>query len=78
MILIAASLYLPQHIAFLTKRAWFYYHGDETSKSIASTAVSGVSATKMGLREAVETLRQHTGGKVAGTAQAWTEGAREL
>jgi hypothetical protein len=72
MVLIAASLYLPQHIAFLTKRAWFYYHGDETAKSLASTVVAGMPATKMGLREAVETLKHHAANK------AWTEAAKEL
>ncbi|KAG9236609.1 hypothetical protein BJ875DRAFT_455934 [Amylocarpus encephaloides] len=29
MIIIAMTLYLPQHITFLTSRAWFYYNGDE-------------------------------------------------
>jgi hypothetical protein len=37
MILIAASLYLPQHLAFLTNRAWFYYHGDEVAKGMAAS-----------------------------------------
>lgn len=31
MILIAASLYLPQHIHFIINRAWFYWHGDDAS-----------------------------------------------
>jgi hypothetical protein len=35
MILIACSLYLPQHIAWVTNRAWFYYHGDENSKIVS-------------------------------------------
>ena len=29
MIIIAASLYLPQHITNVASRAWFYYAGDE-------------------------------------------------
>ena len=33
MIIIAITLYLPQHIAFLTNRAWFYYNGDESAKA---------------------------------------------
>lgn len=55
MILIAASLYLPQHINFLTSRAWYYYHGHDialtnspdlakTSEVIAQTVVESVKA----------------------------------
>ena len=29
MIIIAASLYLPEHIATVASRAWFYYAGDD-------------------------------------------------
>ena len=35
MIIIAASLYLPEHIATVLSRAWFYYAGDETSHTSA-------------------------------------------
>jgi hypothetical protein len=35
MIVIAASLYLPQHIHDIALRAWFYYAGDD------AIAVSG-------------------------------------
>lgn len=31
MILIAASLYLPEHIAQLANRAFYYYAGDESA-----------------------------------------------
>ncbi|CCD51232.1 hypothetical protein BofuT4_P015380.1 [Botrytis cinerea T4] len=41
MVIIAMTLYLPQHITFLTNRAWFYYNGDESAKS-ALTSVSPV------------------------------------
>lgn len=39
MIIIAATLYLPQHLAFLTNRAWFYYNGPspEIVKATAAT-----------------------------------------
>lgn len=40
MIIIAITLYLPQHIAFITNRAWFYYNGDENAKA----AVEGVKS----------------------------------
>jgi len=56
MILIAASLYLPQHINFLLNRAWFYWHGDDTTSNeltnaaIKSTgsAVAGFAKETMG------------------------------
>ena len=35
MIIIAASLYLPEHITTVASRAWFYYAGDETAGIIA-------------------------------------------
>lgn len=38
MIIIAMTLYLPQHITFLTNRAWFYYNGDESAKSALTSA----------------------------------------
>jgi len=41
MIIIAMTLYLPQHITFLTNRAWFYYNGDEAAKT-ALTSTSPV------------------------------------
>ena len=40
MIIIAASLYLPEHIATMWNRAWFYYAGDETGAA-GATAVRG-------------------------------------
>ncbi|RDW89490.1 hypothetical protein BP6252_01522 [Coleophoma cylindrospora] len=49
MVIIAMTLYLPQHIAFLTNRAWFYYHGDEEAmvygvKSVIENAVTTSTA----------------------------------
>ncbi|KAI9852609.1 MAG: hypothetical protein M1824_001850 [Vezdaea acicularis] len=35
MIIIAASLYLPQHIMTIASRAWFYYAGEEGDGSRA-------------------------------------------
>jgi hypothetical protein len=72
MILIAASLYLPQHIAFLTSRAWFYYHGDETTKSVMDSAAAVTTQAAMGILES-EGLT--LAGKLQGTAEAQ---AREL
>lgn len=31
MIVIAASLYLPEHVATMLSRAWFYYAGEENA-----------------------------------------------
>jgi len=41
MIIIAITLYLPQHIAFLTNRAWFYYNGDESAKTAVVVVTTG-------------------------------------
>ncbi|KAG9249191.1 hypothetical protein BJ878DRAFT_563436 [Calycina marina] len=46
MVLIAMTLYLPQHIAFLINRGFFYYNGDECAKSaLASVLESSASTT---------------------------------
>lgn len=37
MIIVAMTLYLPQHIVFITKRAWFYYHGEDSLNNVAKT-----------------------------------------
>lgn len=42
MIIIAASLYLPEHVTMMAKRAWFYYAGDET---VTTTGTSGTGDT---------------------------------
>lgn len=38
MVLIAALLYLPEHIATMASRAWFYYTGDEAAAAAAAAA----------------------------------------
>lgn len=73
MILIAASLYLPQHINFLTSRAWFYYHGDDTStkaaiKSVAPIAANAAVSTATKFKEVVETVMAE-GAKAANEAR---------
>ena len=35
MIIIAASLYLPEHITTIASRAWFYYAGDDAGLPVA-------------------------------------------
>lgn len=53
MIIIAACLYLPHHISFLTHRAWFYYHGDDAkaATTVTSAAVETMKATLRALEE---------------------------
>jgi hypothetical protein len=61
MIMIAITLYLPQHIAFLTNRAWFYYNGDENAKVAIKSVIK--SATSSVLPEkAQETVVAAAGG----------------
>ncbi|KAM3071935.1 hypothetical protein ACMFMF_007332 [Clarireedia jacksonii] len=60
MIVIAMTLYLPQHITFLTNRAWFYYNGDESAKSaLTSSSPVIVEAVK----ETIVKATANTGGK---------------
>lgn len=42
MIIIAATLYLPQHLAFLTNRAWFYYNGPSPEIVKATAAITTI------------------------------------
>jgi hypothetical protein len=47
MIMIAAALYLPHHVAFLAHRAYFYYSGDRaafTATAAAATAAAAAAA----------------------------------
>ncbi|KAG8532063.1 uncharacterized protein KY384_003700 [Bacidia gigantensis] len=55
MIIIAASLYLPEHVTTVFRRAWFYYAGDDaaaarrgsaTGAPVASTAPAAVEARR--------------------------------
>jgi hypothetical protein len=47
---IATVLYMPQHIAFLMNRAWFYVHGDSvdvleiTKEAVQTFAQSALNA----------------------------------
>ncbi len=42
MIVIAASLYLPENITMMAKRAWFYYAGDESGRDFGVLHSEGV------------------------------------
>lgn len=46
MVVIAAALYLPEHVTMMARRAWFYYAGDE---SVARDAASdGIGPGSLG------------------------------
>ncbi|KAI9729509.1 MAG: hypothetical protein M1818_008481 [Claussenomyces sp. TS43310] len=77
MMLIAAALYLPQHMAFLTRRAFFYYHGDDAAAK--SVLPDMATQTGMHMRDAVESLRSRTAVEkvVSATINVVSE-AREL
>ncbi|KAH8600868.1 hypothetical protein B0O99DRAFT_609682 [Bisporella sp. PMI_857] len=64
MIIIAMTLYLPQHIAFLTNRAWFYYNGDENGKTVVQSVLESPTSTIL-----VEKIKETvvSGGNVAGS-----------
>ncbi|GAB7351278.1 hypothetical protein MBLNU459_g1696t1 [Dothideomycetes sp. NU459] len=63
MVTIAASLYLPEHIAIIARRAYYYIAGDfeVTSQRLTQTAVKTAAALSSGaptvVKDAVETLR---------------------
>lgn len=52
MIIIAASLYLPEHIVNMWNRAWFYYAGDDGAVAAGKpgTVGMGVDHGIIGLR----------------------------
>ncbi|RKF62630.1 hypothetical protein GcC1_146007 [Golovinomyces cichoracearum] len=54
MIIIAATLYLPQHLAFLTNRAWFYYNGP-SPEVIKGVTITSTTANAMETVAAVAT-----------------------
>lgn len=57
MIIVAASLYLPEHVMKMASRAWFYYAGDETAAGVGTRSGSGAG---------VAGTRQSEPGKVGG------------
>ncbi|MCJ1307559.1 hypothetical protein MMC25_001206 [Agyrium rufum] len=48
MIIIAVSLYLPEHISFIARRAWFYWAGEEEDGGAAGGNMHGVLGTGAG------------------------------
>jgi hypothetical protein len=70
MIIIAMTLYLPQHITFLTSRAWFYYNGPEAAKAgVRSVVESAVKSTSTVLVERVRETVVNAGSTVGGVTR---------
>ena len=46
MIIVAASLYLPEHVMKMASRAWFYYAGDETAAGVGTTVEPGTGSAR--------------------------------
>jgi hypothetical protein len=56
MIIIAMTLYLPQHLAFLTNRAWFYYNGPESTKAAIRSVTENLSTSTVLVEKVKETI----------------------
>lgn len=59
MIVIAASLYLPEHVATMLSRAWFYYAGEENA--VLAPGQGAVAPAGVG----------RGGGKMGGPGELW-------
>ncbi|KXH39002.1 hypothetical protein CSAL01_03748 [Colletotrichum salicis] len=73
--IIATVLYLPQHIAFLMSRAWFYMHGDPVD-AVVDTVVDAVEFTKAAVESVL--MAEKTGTTAAALAQETVELVKEL
>jgi hypothetical protein len=70
MIIIAMTLYLPQHIAFLTNRAWFYYNGPESTKAVVKSVLENTSTSTILVEKVKETVANvGTGSTVLGVGK---------
>ena len=59
MIIVAASMYLPEHIATMLNRAWFYFSGEEAA------AVNATTDSKVGIGiESLASMVRSTGDAV--------------
>jgi hypothetical protein len=61
MVLIAACLYLPQHISFVTNRAWFYYHGEDPTAAKLVPTGAGATITEAVGRAVTQTAKAAMG-----------------
>lgn len=76
MLIIAASLYLPEHVSTIANRIFYYCFGDEDSLGTASKAASQVFAASSNmLREATtQFLGSSNGGLSAADSTASSAG----
>lgn len=66
MVLVAALLYLPEHITTMASRAWFYYAGDEAAS--AAAAAAGVVGTSISVEAGERGGSGGEGGNAEGIA----------
>jgi hypothetical protein len=66
MIIIALTLYLPQHLTFLTKRAWFYYNGPDSAKMIVQSVVESAKTVTL-VEEVKQTVASAASADAAST-----------
>ncbi|MCJ1293830.1 hypothetical protein MMC34_005386 [Xylographa carneopallida] len=52
MIIIAGSLYLPEHVSTIMRRAWFYWAGDEAVATGTKSVLSSTSVARSIARDA--------------------------
>ncbi|KAB5563209.1 hypothetical protein GE09DRAFT_1056914 [Coniochaeta sp. 2T2.1] len=65
---LASVLYLPQHIAFILGRAWFYMHGEN---------VDVVGLAKEAVVSATQAAKEHTATAAAGATAVTVETVAE-
>lgn len=72
MIIIAASLYLPEHISSIVRRLCFYWGGDETAAVKSGTSSPGSIMSKAA-SSVLETGRAIAGGDTGDMLQRLAE-----
>ena len=68
MIIIAITLYLPQHLTFLSNRMIFYYNGDDSAKTAGTILEAGENTdpTSVVVEKVKETIVRVLGGEEMG------------
>lgn len=71
MMLIAMTLYLPQHVAFLINRGFFYYNGDEYAKSAVQSVLESSASTTIinKVKETVVSAGTAAGNTISGAGK---------
>ena len=76
MILIACSLYLPHHIAFLITRAWFYYQGDAVAASDPAVVEGAIESVLESGKEVLKGSATSAGERLRGVVETAVAAAR--